>query len=129
MSNTTNNTKITLVLLWITTMFFMVFADIFSIIVELEVGNTFDIPMDVKTAMAIAAVVTAFPILMIILSWVLPFKKSRLANIIIGVFTIVYIVGGASPTLHYIIIASIEILLLIAIIYISVKWKQQDHIN
>jgi len=59
--------KVRLSTLWILVMFNMVFADIFSIMVELVNKNTLGIPGDVKTVMAIAAVVTNIPILMIYL--------------------------------------------------------------
>ena len=123
MNVSTATPKITLALLWITVMILMIFADIFSIILELEVGNQIEIPIDVKTAMAIAAVVTAIPIFMIVLSWVLPYKINRLANIVVGIFTIIYILGGGSLVPHYIIIASMEIALLASIVVISLRWK------
>jgi len=123
MNVSTATPKITLALLWITVMILMIFADIFSIILELEVGNQIEIPIDVKTAMAIAAVVTAIPIFMIVLSWVLPYKINRLANIVVGIFTIIYILGGGSLVPHYIIIASMEIALLVSIVVISLRWK------
>jgi len=51
--------------LWIVVLINMIFADIFSIMVELVNGNMLNIPGDVKTIMAIAAFVTNIPILMI----------------------------------------------------------------
>jgi len=117
--------KTTITLLWTTVMFLMIFADIFSIILELELGNTIQIPIDVTTAMAIAAVVTAIPILMIVFSWVLPYKINRRANIIVGIFTIIYVIAGGTLVAHYIILAGLEVILLVSIIIISLKWKQE----
>lgn len=105
-------------------MFFMIFADIFSIMVELELGNTIQIPLEVKSAMLIASFMVAIPTLMIIASWILPYKANRLTNIIAGVFTILFVVGGGSTMPHYLAIASFEVLLIIAIIAISLKWKE-----
>lgn len=119
-----NSTKVTLSLLWATVMFFMVFADVFSIIVELESGNTIQIPFEVKSAMLIAAFMVAIPILMIIMSWVLTYKVSRGSNIIAGIFTILFVIGGGSIVPHYLVMASFEVLLLIAIIVISFKWRE-----
>lgn len=121
-----SSTKITLSLLWIIVMFFMVFADIFSIIVELESGNTLQIPIEVKSAMLIAAFMVAIPILMIIVSWVLTYKVSRISNIIAGIFTILFVIGGGSIMPHYLVMASFEVLLLIAIIVISFKWCENQ---
>ena len=118
--------KVKLSTLWIVVMINMIFADIFSIMVELVNQNTLNIPGDVKIIMAIAAVLTNIPILMIFLSRVLPYKLNRLLNIIAGIFTIIYVVGGGDLALHYIIIASIEVIILLYIISASWKWKNLD---
>ena len=73
--------------LWIVVMMNMIFADIFTVFVELVNENTLTaIPGDVKVIMAIAAIVTNIPILMIYFSRVLPYKWNRLSNIIAGMF-------------------------------------------
>jgi len=92
-SNENNNSKVILVLLWITVLFNMLFADIFSIMVAFTDGNTIEIPGDVNIVMAVAAVVTNIPILMIILSWILLLKVNKLANITASILTILYVVG------------------------------------
>lgn len=120
----TIDVKARLSTLWILVMFNMVFADIFSIMVELVNRNTLAIPGDVKTVMAIAAVVTNIPILMIYLSRTLSYKLNRLTNILAGIFTIVYVIGGGDPAPHYIILALVETALLITIIVYALKWKQ-----
>ncbi len=117
--------KIRLSTLWIVVMINMIFADIFSIMVELVNINTLEIPGDVKVVMAIAAVVTNIPILMIYLSRTLPYKVNRLANIIAGIFTIIYVIGGGDFAPHYIIIACIEVIVLLLIIVKSWKWKME----
>lgn len=118
--------RIKLSCLWIVVLINMIFADIFSIMVELVNGNTIDITGNVKTIMAIAAIITNIPILMIYLSWVLPYKTNRIANTIAGVLTIIYIVGGGSLTPHYIIIAAIEITVLVFIMSIAWKWPDPE---
>ena len=115
--------------LWILVMFNMVFADIFSIMVELVNKNTLGIPGDVKTVMAIAAVVTNIPILMIYLSRTLSYKLNRLTNILAGILTIVYVIGGGDFAPHYIIIALVEIIVLLLIIVKSWKWKMEPIMN
>lgn len=114
--------KVKLSTLWIVVLINMIFADIFSIMVELVNNNTLDIPGDVKIVMAIAAIVTNIPILMIYLSRTLPYRSNRLANIAAGIFTIIYVIGGGDYAPHYIIIACIEIVLLLLIIVKSWKW-------
>jgi hypothetical protein len=114
--------------LWIVVLFNMLFADIFSIIVETVEGGILDIPGDVKVIMAVAAIVTNIPILMIYFSRSLPYKSNRIANIAAGVFTIIYVVGGGSALLHYFIIGGIEVILLSIIVVNAWKWRANDNI-
>lgn len=118
-----SNTKIHLSTLWIIVMMNMIYADIFMIVIELVDGNILDIPMDVKTTMFIAAIVTNIPILMIYFSRVLPYKTNRIMNIIAGVLTIVYIIAGGDLSPHYIFIASLETIILLIIIFKAWKWE------
>lgn len=114
--------KVILSTLWILVVLNMIFADIFSIMVELVNKNTINIPGNVKIVMAIAAVITNIPIIMIYLSRVLPYKSNRPTNIIAGIITIIYVTGGGDLTPHYIIVASVEVLFLLMIIVKSWKW-------
>lgn len=58
--------KIKLSTLWIVIMLNLIFADILSIMIELANKNTIDIiGGDVATTMAVAAIITNIPILMI----------------------------------------------------------------
>ncbi len=113
--------------LWIVVMINMIFADIFSIIVELVNRNTLNFPGDVKIIMAVAAIVTNIPILMIYFSRVLRYKLNRMTNIIAACLTIIYIIGGGDTNLHYIIIATIEVICLLQIIINSWKWSDTDN--
>jgi hypothetical protein len=116
--------RVKLSTLWIVVMINMIFADIFTVMVELLNKNTLgEIPGDVKTVMAVAAIVTNVPILMIYLSRILPYKSNQLANIIAGIFTIIYVTGGGSLTPPYIIVASIEVIILLIIVVKS--WKRK----
>lgn len=115
--------------LWIVVMINMIFADIFTIMVELVNKNTLAIPGDVKVIMAIAAVVTNIPILMIYFSRVLPYKWNRLSNIIAGIFTIVYIIGPGDKSVHYLIVAAVETLILLIIIVNAWKWTDEETVH
>jgi hypothetical protein len=55
---------------------------------------------------------------MIYFSRSLDFKINRILNIIAGFITIVFVIGGGSLAPHYIICASIEVILII-----STAWK------
>ena len=123
----TIDTRVKLSTLWIVVMVNMIFADIFTIIVELVYKNTMvGFPAEVKMVMAIAAIVTNVPILMIYFARVLPYKVNRLLNIIAGIFTILYVVGGGLLLPHYVIVASIEVVILMIIIVKSWKWKNLE---
>lgn len=121
--------KVKLSTLWIIVMVNMIFADIFTIIVELVNKNAFDIPGKIETIMAIAAIVTNIPILMIYLSRVLKYRLNRIFNIVAGFFTIIYVIGGGDLTPHYIIIATIEVSILLIIIISAWKWTLTDNMN
>ena len=121
--------KVRLSILWIVVMMNMIYADIYSIIIELVNKDTLNIPGDVKVIMAIAAIVTNIPILMIYLSRVLKYEANRRVNIIAGILTIIYVIGGGDLAPHYIIVASIEIIILLVIIVNSCKWKNSENIG
>lgn len=123
------DTKTRLSTSWIVVLINMIFADIFSIMVAIQNNSTFPISGDVEIAMAIAAVLTNIPILMIFLSRILPYKANRIVNIIAAIFTVIYVIGGAGGYFppHYIIIAAIEVAFLLMIIVYSLKWKKPEN--
>ncbi|MGY6650314.1 DUF6326 family protein [Wenyingzhuangia sp. IMCC45574] len=125
MKKRTLSTEMKLSLLWIVVLFNMVFADVFSLVIEIVKGGVFEIPLQVTTMMAIAAILTNFSILMIYLSNTLPYKVNRKVNIIVGIFTLFYVVGGASILPHYIIMGGIEVLCLLTITIMAYNWKNE----
>ena len=116
------NTNTKLSTLWVVVILNLLFADILSIMVELVNKNTLDIIGEVTTTMAVAALITNIPILMIYFSKALNHRLNRLFNIIAGVITIIFVIGGGSLTPHYIICAGIEVIVLIIIIWTAWKW-------
>lgn len=116
--------RVKLSLLWIVIMINMVFNDILSIMIHLENPEPLGIPFDIRTVMAVAALVTNIPIFMILLSRILKYKWNRILNIAAGFFTIIYVIGGGDLAPHYIIIAAIETLLAITIIVMAWKWRE-----
>lgn len=123
------DTSVTLSTLWIIIMLNMIFADIYSIMVELVKKNTLDIPDNVEIIMLVAVFVTNIPLMMIYLSRVLHYRTNRLLNIIAGFLTIIYVVGGGSTAPHYIAAATIEIVFLVIIIVTAWRWKNIDEHN
>lgn len=118
------DTKNKLSTLWVILLFNMIYADIYSIIIELVGGHILDIPGEVYSIMAIAALLTNIPILMVFFSRYLVYKVNRPANLGAALFTILYIIGGGDTAPHYLIVGSIEVVLLITIIVIAWRWKE-----
>lgn len=111
--------------LWIVVMFNMAFADILSFM--LEISN--DIGPEIQATealMLVAAVFIEIPVVMIFLSRLLKYKTNRLANIVAGIITILFVVGGGSLSLHYIFIASVEVICMLAIIWLAWRWQPED---
>lgn len=110
--------------LWVVVMLNLIFSDILSIMVQLIDQSALEIMGDdVRLTMAIAAVITNIPILMIYFSRVLPYRINRLLNIIAAILTLIFVIGGGSTLPHYLICASIEVMLLLFIIYSALQWS------
>lgn len=112
--------------LWVVVLLNMIFADIFSIMVELVQHNTLAIPGEVRTVMAIAALVTNVPILMVYFARVLPYRVNRRANLTAAVLTIVYVVGGGDWAPHYAIMAALEVVILLVIFVRAWQWPEPE---
>jgi len=123
-------TKVLLSTLWIVVMINMAYADILS----LHIPGAFDevAKTSVSTGapipqlMLAGAIMMEIPVAMIILSRVLKYGVNRWVNIIVGIFTIAYIWGGAASYPHYIFIASVETLCLLLIIGFAWKWRNVE---
>jgi len=116
-------------LLWIVIMFNMVFADILSFMYpgamkEVLTGYAGGIHVTPGFLLG-AAVLTEIPIAMILLSRVLKHGANRWANIVAGVITIAYVIGGGSLNqIHYLFFAAIEVACALLIIWYAWKWRR-----
>lgn len=72
------------------------------------------------------AVMIELAIAMIILSRVLKHGANRWANIIVGLITIVFVVGPGAAYPHYVFIAAVEVVCLLLIIWNAWKWSSSD---
>lgn len=119
------NTKAILSTLWIVVMFNMVFADILSFITP----GFFEglSAMQLTQSMLLGfAILLEIPIIMIFLTRVLNRKVNRWANIIASIITVLFVTIGGSSYLHYIFFATVEVILMIVILAIAWKWRDED---
>ena len=117
--------------LWIFIMFNMAFADIFSFMYpgflkQIVAGSAVDGTQITPEFLLIAAMVTEISIAMVFLSRLLKYRVNRWANIIGGVITILWVIGGGSITLHYIFFASIEVVCSLVIIWLAWTWRDRQ---
>jgi len=120
--------KVVISSLWIVVMLNMIFADILSLMIpgaltELMTGTVEGVTLSAEL-MLIAAFILEIPIMMVLLSRLLKYKINRILNIVASLITIVFVIGGGSLDLHYIFLASVEVICMIAIIIIALKWRE-----
>ncbi|MCP4359229.1 MAG: hypothetical protein GY796_14540 [Chloroflexi bacterium] len=123
------NMKEKLSTLWIFVMVNMVMADIVGFMNpgSLEQMMTGDVGFQItQEIMLIFSILLEIPIAMILLSRILKYKANRWANIIAGVITILFVIGGGSLELSYIFFATIEVVSMAFIIGYAWKWSEQE---
>ena len=124
------DTKVLLSTLWIVVMINMAYADILSLfipgVLEEVAKTSVSTGTTIPQLMLGGAIMMEIPIAMIFLSRVLKYKVNRWANIIAGVITIAYVVGGGSPYPHYIFIATIEVVCMLLIVWYAWKWRNPE---
>ncbi len=124
--------KVLLSTLWIVVMFNMLFADVLTLYISelLQEILTESTPVQItQELMLVMAIIIEIPIVMIFLSRVLKYKANRWVNIIAGVITILFVVGGGSLVLHYIFFATIEVVCLSLIIWYAWKWPTHERVE
>lgn len=117
--------KVILSTLWIFVMFNMVFADIVGF---LNPGALEEM-MAMKPArglLLVFSILLEVPIAMIVLSRLLKYRANRWANIIAGVITILWVIGGGNTSVSYIFFATIEVACLLLIIWYAWKWTEHE---
>jgi len=122
------NVKIKLSALWITLMFCYSYADVLGFyspgnLAEILAGEIAGVPLTQEMLLAMA-IMMALPILMVILSLVLKPKVNRPLTIVIGIFQIVILFATLLNTItaYYIVLAGIEFVCLVLIIWFAFKW-------
>ncbi len=124
-TNATTDIKVKLSLLWTIVMFNMAYADILSLYLPgiHEELASFAGSTPISQLMLIGAITIQIPIFMIFLSRILNYKTNRWTNIIAGILSIVYVIGGGSLHPHYIFIATVEVICMLLIIWYAWRWQ------
>lgn len=122
--------KAKLSVLWTFVLINMLFADIFSFMVpgalqQIATGVVDGVHLT-PGFLLIAAVLTEIPIAMIILSRLLSYRANRWANILGGLFTILWVAGMGSATPHYIFIGAVEVLCSGYIVWLAWRWRAPE---
>lgn len=129
-STRTEDMKVKLSTVWMVVMFNMVYADIIGFLspgfLNGVLAGYAEETQITEGLLLVAAVVLQIPIFMILLSRVLPYKPNRRANIIAGLITIAYVIGGGSATLHYIFFAAIEVVCMVLIVRSAWRWRSPE---
>lgn len=125
------NVKVKLALIWAALMFIYIYNDIFSMyqpghVAELAEGHLEGVHFTQKLLFG-AAVLMAFPSLMVLLSLLLRASVNRIVNIVAGIFHILVLIGtqfiGEGETwLYWRFNELLEALFLILIIWSAWKW-------
>lgn len=115
--------KQALSVLWTFVMFNMVFADIIGFLNPgtLEEMIAMKPP---QSLLLVFSVLLEIPIAMIVLSRMLPRKANRIANIVAGVITILWVVGGGTVSASYIFFAAMEVGCMLFIIRYAWMWTE-----
>jgi hypothetical protein len=72
------------------------------------------------------SILVEIPIAMIVLSRLLKYRANRWANIIAGIITILWVIGGGNISVSYIFFATIEVACMLLIIWYAWKWTEQE---
>ena len=114
--------------MWVFVGLSMLFADVFSFMSPGFLGQVMDGQAGgiaiTPLFLLIAAIVTAIPISMVVLSQVLPWRAARWTNIVVGVATVAYVWGaGALDLPHYVFFASLETLACLYVARSARRWR------
>jgi hypothetical protein len=120
--------RVLLSTLWIVVMINMLKADVLSLYIPGTLDELIQFAGDtpITQLMLFGAIMMEISIVMIVLSRVLKYRINRWANIIIGIITILFVVGGGSSYPHYIFIATIEVVALLLIIWLAWQWPNPE---
>ena len=125
-------TKDKLFTLWIFVTVNYIFCDIFTLFYSENLKQLMSGAMGgmdiTETFLFAFSVIMELPMLMIVLSRLLPYKFNRLANIAVGIFMTLVQTATlfGDNMLHYFFFSIIEITTTIIIVWIAIRWKNEE---
>jgi len=117
--------KVRLSTLWVFVMFNMVFADIVGFLNPGALEEMIAM-RPAQGLLLVFSILLEIPIAMIVLSRLLKYRANRWANIIAGVITILWVIGGGNTSVSYIFFATIEVACMLLIVWYAWKWTEQE---
>lgn len=126
----TTDAKVILSTSWIFVMLNIIFADIFSFmnpefLKGLLTGYAEQVQITPELLLGFA-IATEIPIVMVLLSRILKYTVNRWANIIAGIITVVYVIGGGSSAPHAIFFIMVEVAACLFIVWYAWRWPNPD---
>ena len=121
--------KVRLSTLWVVVLFNMVFADIVGFMTpgDLEKIIAGDVGIQItQELLLLFSLLLEIPIAMVFLSRVLTRQVNRWTNILAAIITIMFVIGGGSSYLSYLFFASVEVVCLLAIVWFSWRWADEE---
>ena len=125
-------TKDKLFTLWIFVTVNYIFCDIFTLFYSENLKQLISGAMGgmdiTETFLFAFSVIMELPMLMIVMSRLLPYKFNRLANIAVGIFMTLVQTATlfGDNMLHYVFFSIIEIATTIIIVWIAIRWKNEE---
>ena len=125
-------TKDKLFTLWIFVTVNYIFCDIFTLFYSENLKQLISGAMGgmdiTETFLFAFSIIMELPMLMIVLSRLLPYKFNRLANIAVGIFMTLIQTATlfGDNMLHYVFFSIIEITTTIIIVWIAIRWKNEE---
>jgi hypothetical protein len=122
--------RIRLSSLWVSVMFCFIYADYFELYVPGKLRDMLDGRMalgDVSQSVLVGtSTLMLVPSLMIVLSLSLPPSASRALNIVVGIVyaAIMLLIVSGGPWAYYVLFATVEILLLCAVVWNAWRWPR-----
>ena len=125
-------TKDKLFTLWIFVTVNYIFCDIFTLFYSENLKQLMSGAMGgmdiTETFLFAFSVIMELPMLMIVMSRLLPYKFNRLANIAVEIFMTLVQTATlfGDNMLHYVFFSIIEIATTIIIVWIAIRWKKEE---